>query len=103
MYCDKMSPDKKVIEFKQLNETISEAKIEICDMIKAKHYRARELAEHLDNSDLIANITTLLQNAIEVQEQAAAELVNMSNDVLEEINAIYADAEQDLIKIKAKI
>lgn len=103
MYNIKLTADDKSQLQKELNATVSEATAGICNLIKAKQSEARELSDELDNSDLIANITTLLQNAIDAQEHAATQLVAMADTLRDEINSHYTKAEQVFIAIDAKL
>lgn len=103
MYNKKLTPNEKVGLFNELNATISTATAEICDLIKAKQNYAREMADQLDNSELIASITTLLQNAIDAQEQAAIQLVKIADTLSDELNLRYTKPEHVLMKIDAKL
>lgn len=103
MYNKHMPTTVKLELFKELNKTVYTAVNGISDLIKDKRNEARELYEQIDNNDLIANISTFVQNTIEKQEKAAIKLLKLIRNLGDEINLLYTKPEQVFNMIDAKL
>lgn len=98
-----MKPDAKAEELKKLNDTMTKASDDVCELIRVKQDRARQLADVFDTSKLIADITKLVQDAIDKENRAVREMQTIPYDVRNGIEKTNENVEGVLGGIHARM